>query len=330
VERFRQILTTAIIEVYNKNPRPDDSPVYTFISKLTPPRRAEVLKAMADSAGVPVVDTPIAQTHSELMQDAEEAQKSGDFETAKSLFQLMRKKRKKANPNDVECEDSYIVQRLALVTYKEKHPTPEAEIAALKEASDLLDTLSPATSNDTETLGLFGAVHKRLWEKTRDVASLDKAVRSYARGLFIRNDHYNGINLAFLLNVRSDYALDAANNVAGGNVERRAAAIADFVGAARIREEVLQLCDDYLTANPAPGENAGDEANQEYLRNKYWVVASKAEAYLGMGNTAAAETTYQEAYSFAAAPWMISSTKEQRAKLEALLHSTPLEYVKED
>jgi len=171
-------------------------------------------------------------------------------------------------------------------------------------------------------------VHKRLWDKTGDAASLDKAVRSYARGFFIRNDYYNGINLAFLLNVRCASALDPTNTSAGGTVERRAAAIADFVEASRIREEVLQICDDYLAANPAPGAGASDEAKQEYLKNKYWVVASKAEAYLGMGNTAAAETTYEEAYSFAPAPWMISSTKEQREKLVALLASTPLTYVK--
>lgn len=326
VERFRKVLTDAIVEVYNKEPRPHDSPVYTFLNNLTPPRRAEVLRAMADSVGAPVVDTPSAQTHSEMMQDAEDAQKSGDFETAKSLYQLMRKKRKKANPN--QSEDPYIVQRLALVTYKEKQPTPEAEIAALREACDLLYTLDPGTSNDTETLGIWGAVHKRLWDKTRDVVALDKAIRSYGRGFFIRNDYYNGINLAFLLNVRSAYAVDPTNTSGGGDVERRAAAIADFVEAARIREEVLQICDAYVAENPAPGEGASDDAKQEYLKNKYWVVASKAEAYLGMGNTAAAETTYQEAYSFAAADWMITSTKEQRAKLEALLASTPLKYVK--
>src|SRR6185369_1865791 len=36
VERFRKVLTDAIIEVYKKDPRPDDSPVYTFLNNLTP------------------------------------------------------------------------------------------------------------------------------------------------------------------------------------------------------------------------------------------------------------------------------------------------------
>ena len=329
VERFRKVLTDAIIEVFNKEPRPHDSPVYTFLNNLTPPRKAEVLQAMAEAAGVEIVESESGQSHSELMQDADEAQKSGDFETAKNLLKLIRNKRKKTNPG--AAEDPYIIQRLALVTYKARQTTPEAEIAALREACDLLYTLDPGTSNDTETLGLWGAVHKRLWEKTKDPVALNKAVRSYARGFYLRNDYYNGINFAFLLNVRSAYSGDPANNSAGtADIESRAASIADFVEAARLRQEVLKLCDDYLNSNPGPSEDAGPEARQEYLKNKYWVMASKAEAYLGIGNTAAAETTYQEAFSFAPESWMISSTQEQRAKLEALLTPTPLKYVKSD
>ena len=97
-------------------------------------------------------------------------------------------------------EDPYVIQRLALVTYKSK--TPDAE-EALEEARELLATLNPETSNDTETLGLWGAVHKRLWEVTQDREHLDEAVRGYERGFYLRNDYYNGINFAYLLNVRA-------------------------------------------------------------------------------------------------------------------------------
>ena len=57
-------------------------------------------------------------------------------------------------------------------------------------------------------------------------------------------------------------------------------------------------------------------------------MATKAEAYLGTGKTAAAEETYKEAYAFAPAPWMIKSAKEQRGKLEPLLADSPLKYVR--
>jgi hypothetical protein len=46
----------------------------------------------------------------------------------------------------------------------------------------------------------LGAIHKRLWDAGRNAADLGVA---YARGYFIKNDHYNGINFAFLLNVRA-------------------------------------------------------------------------------------------------------------------------------
>ena len=58
------------------------------------------------------------------------------------------------------------------------------------------------------------------------------------------------------------------------------------------------------------------------------MVATKAEAFLGNAKPAEAETAYTEAYRLAPAPWMIESTKEQRAQLERLLADSPLRYVK--
>ncbi len=40
--------------------------------------------------------------------------------------------------------------------------------------------------------------------KRQAIASaLDTAITAYQRGFYIRNDYYNGINFAFLLNVRA-------------------------------------------------------------------------------------------------------------------------------
>ena len=184
------------------------------------------------------------------MQDVDKAQRTGDFETAQNLLKLLRKRMKPQDPN--APENSYIIRRLALVTYKGIHETPEAEIAALNEARHLLAGLQPSISNDTETLGLWGAVHKRLWKKTQDVTTLDKAVRGYERGFYLRNDYYNGINLAFLLNVRAAHAtVLAQHSVAPAETPARLAeAIADFVQAQRVRREVLAICDQWLAAHP--------------------------------------------------------------------------------
>ena len=243
-------------------------------------------------------------------------------------MKVLRKKMKPTAPG--AAEDPYVIQRLALVTYKAKQDTREKEIAALREARDLLAGLNPGTSNDTETLGLWGAVHKRLWDKTGDAAALDEAVRSSERGFYLRNDYYNGINFAFLLNVRAGHAAGAASRASepSAAAAARAAAIADFVKAQRVREEVVSICDRWLASHPPPGDQASDEAKTEYLKSKYWAVATKGEAFLGSGKAAEAETTYNDAFGFAPASWMTDSTKEQRAKLEPLLADSPLRYVR--
>jgi tetratricopeptide (TPR) repeat protein len=318
IKRFRGLLKKAIVEIFNKDPRSNDSPVYTFLSNLTPPALAKAMKGVAEAAAksAPGADADgaapagDAQTHSELMRAVDDAQKGEDFATAKTLLKFIQKR---ISPNAPEY--SYIVQRLALVTYKSEQPTPKQ---ALEEARALLGTLSPETSNDTETLGLWGAVHKRLWDLDAKHSHLDEAVRGYERGFYLRNDYYNGINFAYLLNVRAAHA------------GSRAEAIADFVQAERVRREVLAICEQWLGDNPAPaGKKATKEAMKEYLSNKYWVVATQAEAYLGMGQTAKADKTYKAAYAFAPASWMVTtSTEPQRKALTKLLADSPLKYVK--
>jgi hypothetical protein len=343
VWRFRDLLTKAIVEIGTKEPPAKDSPVYKFLNGLNPPALTAAIQGVAEAAAksAPAVDVESdpeaesknAKVYSVLMEEVEKAKEAENFDEAKTLLILLREKMKPKPPKTTGLpeppEDPYIIQQLALVTYKAKQDSAEKKIAALREASDLLSKLNPATSNDTETLGLWGAVHKRLWDKAKDAAALDEAIRSYERGFSLRNDYYNGINLAFLLNIRAAHAASAKASVAPSESARHlAAAIADFVQAEWVREEVLTICDEWIQYNPVPDEKASVAAQKQYLNSKYWVVATKAEAYLGTGKTAAAEATYQEAYGFAPASWMIESAKEQRGKLEPLLADSPLKYVR--
>jgi hypothetical protein len=57
---------------------------------------------------------------------------------------------------------------------------------------------------------------------------------AYERGFYLRNDYYNGINFAFLLNVRAANAAEPAE------------AIFDFVRARHVRKEVLSICEQWL------------------------------------------------------------------------------------
>jgi hypothetical protein len=335
VERFRGDLTKAIKGIMAKNPPPADSPVYTFLNGLTPPALARAMQGVAEQVAKasPVVDTA-AQTggliYSEMMQQVDEAQAEGDFVTAKALLSRLRKKMKEAAQKALEearkrgqtevqerPEDPYLVQRLALVTYKSKSPSAQQ---ALEEARELLSTLNPATSNDTETLGLWGAVHKRLWELTNRRAYLDEAVRGYERGFYLRNDHYNGINFAYLLNVRAADSMKRASAAASPAeaTQLSADAVACFVHAGKIRGEVLEICETRL--------------NTEKLSNddKYWVLATAAEALLGVGEPDRSSQKLEEASAVASHPWMRQSTSEQLDKLRALLADSPLRFVHAD
>lgn len=300
---LKQALATILAQQKN------DSPVYEFLNGLTPPE----IKQLAANVAAQAAQTQQAGTQASdptlhvLMQQASQAMAANDFTKAKLMLGTARA---------LKHDDPYIIQQLALVTYKSKQPTPQA---ALEEACQVLWDLNPNTSNDTETLGLWGAVHKRLWELTGDESRLDEAVRAYERGFFLRNDYYNGINLAYLLNVRADNARQRADAATSAESTRaRADAVACFVHAERVRREVLSICEEELKA-----EQLTDD-------KRYWILATMAEAYLGIGDEDAAQQKLQEAFALASADWMKESTQQQMDKLRALLADQPLKYIKTD
>jgi hypothetical protein len=332
VERFRKALSELVIAVYRKQPRRADSPVYTTLQALRPPALSQIggLANVASASPEAPATVESFKLYSELLAEVDAAQASGDFEEAKMLLALLRKRmRTPATVSDKAAsalpEDPYIIQRLALATYKAKKPTPEASIGALREAAELLSTLSPATSNDTETLGLWGAVHKRLWEQARDAVALDQAVRSYERGFYLRNDYYNGINFAYLLNIRAARALAEASG--GEALWLRASAISDFVRAQQVRSEVLAICQQELSALAPPEPDANPKATKAFAETRYWITATKAEAAQGVLDKAQVEQFYVDAYALAPLQWMVESTQKQRVALEGLLADAPLQHV---
>jgi hypothetical protein len=240
------------------------------------------------------------------MQRVDEAQKKGEWLKARTLLEAIREMRRAAASETENPEDPYVLQQLALATYKSKSPTPEE---AFKVARDLLKLLEPQTSNDTETLGLWGSVHKRLWELTKESSYLDEAVRAYERGFYLRNDHYNGINYAYLLNERAAHPVGFAE------------AVADFVQAGRVRREVISICNQWLESNPPPAPLL---PGSKYPEKQYWVLATLAEAQIGLEEEAMGQQRLEEAFAAAPEPWMKETTQEQVIKLKALLAASPL------
>ena len=313
-KRFTSELTAAIQKILATEPTlRGDSPVYKFIERLTPPSisrevRAAVAAAAKSTGNAAETVTP---AHSELMQRVDEAQKKGDWVKAKMLLEEIREMRRASasatSAQEVEnSEDPYILQQLALAAYKSEYPNPEE---AFKAARDLLKLLEPQTSNDTETLGLWGAVHKRLWELTRQSSYLDEAVRAYERGFYLRNDYYNGINYAYLLNERAAHPIGFAE------------AVADFVQARRVRKEVISICNQWLESNT---RSAPLPPGSKFPEKRYWVLATLAEAEIGLEAEAMGQQRLAEAFASAPEQWMKQSTQEQVTKLKALLAASPL------
>jgi hypothetical protein len=295
VMRVRQVLETAIRHVL-ANPQ-NDSPVYQFLNGLKPP---VIMHERSASHGAdaylqeapPPGPTP---TVAVLMEQVEGALEREDWIGAKTLLATVRQLMK--DPSGVRPEDPHIIQQLALATYKSKTPTAEA---ALQEALEILQVVHATDSHDPETLGLCAAIHKRLWQLKGLRPDLDAAIGYTQKGFLLRQDYYNGINLAFLLNVRA-------------SISEGAEAVTDFVLARRVRREVVEICNGLL--------HSGKKWDPE---EKYWIMATLAEAWSGLDEQKR-EKAKQEAYAVAPKSWMKNSTEEQLGRLQPLLEKSPLQ-----
>src|SRR6267143_5952150 len=233
-----------------------DSPVFLFIPTLKPASLpAAGAAAMPEAAApqpAPSSRPTDKKSFAELLEKfraaKRDAKKAADW--AKPLELLGRLK-------TMQPTDPYILQQLALATYKNERPDKKV---SLMQAKIILGDLAPQTSSDAETVGLWGAIHKRLWEELKNNDDLEEAVRAYARGYYIKTDYYNGINYAFMLNVR-------AASTTGED------ALVDRALARRIRQQVLAICD-RLEAAPS-----SDESSDE----PFWIGATKVEALFGLG-----------------------------------------------
>ncbi|HEX7931073.1 MAG TPA: tetratricopeptide repeat-containing protein, partial [Sphingomicrobium sp.] len=142
-----------------------DSPVYTFLPNLQGPR---------------VTDEEFA----EIVDEAEAAQKrlAGYIRTGQRALKASRAAEAAhafGEAAKIKPDEPYLLQQLALATYKAEQPS---KLESLLRAWTILASLDPDDSNDPETLGLAGAIRKRLHDATNDFEQLNLAIRYYGRG----------------------------------------------------------------------------------------------------------------------------------------------------
>lgn len=327
VIRFQKILGELIDNVLNNDAT--DSPVYTFLNNLIPPSLKEqakkvtkevtdAIKAINENNEPANKKSEQNQTLSLLVKQGEEAINARNFELAKSLFNSTIEISKSNSPDNVLSYNPYLIQRLALATYKAKQPD---ELSALLDAINILNELELTHTNDTETVALAGKIEKRLYNFGQGDVHLRNAIIYFERAYYLLSNRYHGINLAFLINSR-------VNSKLYPTVEDQ---IADMMWANRYRQEVLDLCKKDLEELSGRKKNNEDSISisnngnlaktQQKMQNEeeYWILVNKAEAHFGLNEMEEYKKADARARALKPTSWLLKSYEEQVQDLEKLL-----------
>ena len=195
-----------------------------------------------------------------------------------------------------------VAQKWALSTYKDPDLQTDAK---LRDALDILQRVDDlTTTRDQETLGLAGAVYKRMWEHTGRERQLETALAFYRRGFQqgAGSDYgYTGINAAFALNLLGD--LESPDyqipNAVSENAEKR------YLEAEEIRRAIV------ATLHEIPGQ-----PGNEWLNTTWWFLVTLGEAYFGLAEFPAAESWLTRALQLPEiADWERESSARQLARL---------------
>jgi|SRR6185437_2996093 len=258
-----------------------DSPVYTYLPKLKQPRMTdeEYATLLSETEEAQARLMTYLRAGEKACRESRHADAAREFEAALEL--------KPGEP--------YVLQQLALNTYKSKTPS---ELEALLRGLRFVESLNPDDSNDPETLGITGAIRKRLWLATKDPVQLDLAVRYYGRGFEIRRDYYNGENLAICCDLRAGIQTESAE------------AQYDRMSAKKIRVSLIEILT-ALLESPSFSERS----------DQRWIFATLANCSFALARPADGEIYERSFLEEGPAQWEIDTYS---AGKEHALAVTPL------
>jgi predicted acylesterase/phospholipase RssA len=180
-----------------------------------------------------------------------------------------------------------VAKKRALATYKDLHLHREE---ALDKAIDILEgAFNLSKTQDTEVLGLAGAIYKRKWEVEGARRHLSMSVYYYSAGYkawqaalkqsgngaelteteveSVNNGYYPAVNAAFTLDLLANLEQQQADQI--GVVSPIATVNRDL--AHKIRSDIIgELSKEY-------------GAKKSFEKNDYWPLVTLAEASLGLG-----------------------------------------------
>jgi predicted acylesterase/phospholipase RssA len=245
-----------------------------------------VRRAKAIFAGQAI---PPAEAHQLVKQLKEE----GAFRWGRRILEKMIRERITDPALRLE-----LTQERALCTYKD----PDLPVRdALKRALDVLaEGADLDKTANQETLGLAGAIHKRLWQATGQKRHLERSLHYYRRGYDldpIAKEGYTSINAAFVLDQLAE--IEQADGAPAADGRRHQA------------REIRQALADRLPKlleDPAQGELAAN----------WWYLVTVAEAFFGLNEYDEAGKWLQRAKALRVPDWEFRSTAFQLATLYQL------------
>ena len=207
-----------------------------------------------------------------------------------------------------------IGQQHALCTYKDPDlPISDRLDRALKilnKADGLLKT------KNQESLGLAGAIYKRIWEVDGQKQNLERSLSYYDRGYRqgpVNDCGYTGINAAYVLDQLAELE---------GTQAKEAGAASEM--AKERRAQAKSIREDLVSVLPGLAEQ-----NKE-LGEQYWFLVTVAEAYFGLGRFQEALPWLEKAAALPnVPPWEFETTARQLTSIVRLQDDIEGKTVKE-
>ncbi len=205
-----------------------------------------------------------------------------------------------------QAEQVWAIQQQAFCTYQDPALATEQRHADALELLASIGLRDPQCSNAT-SLGMAGAIYKRMWESTGNREHLLTALAFYRAG-WQRNPQQDmgwcGISAAFVMNL-----LDHQQRITQSSTGRPASGLRDWGAEAdALRLELLEKLQQYLPAGSTPG---------------YWYLATLAEACFGLGRYDEARDWLQQAVACGPNAAQQRLTAQQLTRLAHLQRIAP-------
>jgi predicted acylesterase/phospholipase RssA len=212
----------------------------------------------------------------EILELAKRLSKQSQFGYARKLLSRAREMK---GANWTEERRKKMAQEHALATYKDPDLPLDQKfdraIAILEEEDNL------QTTADQETLGLAGAIYKRMWEVRGQRRYLERSYAYYFRGYqrgIEKDQGYTAINAAFV----QDLLANLEEEIAAEDLIRPVSAAARHKESKKIREEIIEKMGGMEAEEAEKLKRGAVKKGEVKISGNYWALMTLAEACIGL------------------------------------------------